>query len=411
MKRPIRSLHGLGLTTTLCLVIVLSTLLANSAIEPSVAHAQGYVVDISLGKNPVPSGTGTSVKVSIHDDYISDTYSSSATGFALKAWVYRNDSVLTNMPSCHGSGWPSSRSITPVSDGHRMVINFRVSGSCPIGEEPRYSIRADVIARIDGTDTVVANRAFDFTVEGVPPTVTPTATRTPARSPIMTHTPSPTATEPPIENPAPTATRTATPAPTATRTPGNAVVSPPVQPTETPISKPASSPTPTPTQVQPLTLPDSGTQSPVPVFLPTDVPLELTVEPPVSTPVPETIKPVPPPPSTCIVAHAAAPVQVCRDNDSGALHFHFVGPKDVFSGPMFPSVADLISAYPLGYLPSAVELYNGTSTGTGKKVIVRFLTEDGRLLISTYYADTSYTVDKPYIFTIDQYGTVTHLAW
>ncbi len=52
MKRPIHSLHGLGLTTTLCLVIVLSTLLANNAFEPSVAHAKSYIVDISLGKNP-----------------------------------------------------------------------------------------------------------------------------------------------------------------------------------------------------------------------------------------------------------------------------------------------------------------------------------------------------------------------
>ncbi len=104
-------------------------------------------------------------------------------------------------------------------------------------------------------------------------------------------------------------------------------------------------------------------------------------------------------------------MQVCRDIDSGALHFHFVGRKEVFSGPIFASVAELISDYPLGHTPSEVELYNGTSTGTGKKVIVRFLTDNGRLHISTYYADTIYSANKPYIFTIDQYGTVTHLAW
>lgn len=389
MKRPIRSLHGLGLTTALCLVFVLSTLLANSAIEPSVAHAQGYVVDISLGDNPVPSGTGTSVKVSIHDDFIFDTYSSSATAFSLHAWVYRSDSWLTNTPSCHGSGWPNSRSITPVSDGNRMVITFRISGSCPLWEESRYSVRADVIARIDGIDTVVANRAIDFTVEGVPPTATPTATEAP----------------------------------------GNTVVNPPVRPTQSPTSRPTPIPTstptftPTPTRVQDTTGSGSTLPPPEPLSLPTsvlEVPLEAvlvitslapTSIPRVGTSVPETVTPVPPPPTTCIVAHAATPVQVCRDNDSGALHFHFVGRNDVFSGPMFPSVAELISDYPPGHMPSEVELYNGTSTGTGKRVLVRFLTDNGRLHISTFYADTTYAANKPYIFTIDQYGTVTHLAW
>ena len=387
MIPTIRSFRSLGLTLTLCLVIVSATLLAAATFEPSVALARSYIVDISLGKNPVPSGTGTSVKVSIHDDYIFDTYSSIATGFALKAWVYRNDSVLTNTPSCHGSGWPNSRSITPVSDGNRMVINFRISGSCPLGEDPKYSIRADVIARIGGTDTVVANRAIDFTVEGIPPTATPIATETP----------------------------------------GNTVVNPPVRPSQSPTSRPTpiptSTPTFTPTRVQDTTGSGSTLRPQEPLSLPTgvlEVPLEAvlvitsvapTSIPRVGTPVPETIKPVPPPPTTCIVAHAAAPVQVCRDNDSGALHFHFVGRKDVFSGPMFPSVAELISDYPFGHIPSEVELYNGTSTGTGKKVIVRFLTHSGRLHISTFYADTTYTANKPYIFTIDQNGVVTHLAW
>ena len=123
--------------------------------------------------------------------------------------------------------------------------------------------------------------------------------------------------------------------------------------------------------------------------------------PPVSTPTP----------TTCIVAHAATPVQVCRDNETGALHFYFVGQKDVFSGPMFPSITEMMPDYPLGHVPSEVELYRGMSTGTGKKVLVHYPTFSGQLRVSTYYADNMYDVNKPYAFTIKQDGTVTHLAW
>ena len=417
MRRTIRSLHSLGLPIMLCFVVVLSTLLAVAVIEPSVAQAQRYIVDISLGDNPVPSGTGTSVTVNMNDDYIYDTFSTSATGFTLHAWVYRKDSRLTHAPSCHGSNWPSNRPITPNNDGNRMVVTFRISGSCPLWEESGYSIRADVIARVDNTDTVVANRAIDFTVEGVPPTVTPTATPTP------TTTSTPTATKTPSEN------HTATPTSTATETPDNSVMNPPVRPTQRltsrPTLRPTSTPTltPTPTRVPRTTGSGSGQPPLEPLSQPTSAPevplgevliitsVVPTSTPPVSTPAPETDKPDPPPPTTCIVAHAAAPVQVCRDNDTGALHFHFVGQKDVFSGPMFPSIVELTSAYPLGYVPSEVELYRGFSTGTGKEVFVHFLTYSSQLRVSTYYADSTYDENKPYVFTIDQDGTVTHLAW
>ena len=136
-----------------------------------------------------------------------------------------------------------------------------------------------------------------------------------------------------------------------------------------------------------------------------------TSVPPVSTPAPETGKPEPPPPTSCIVAHAATPVQVCRNNETDALHFFFVGHKDVFSGPMFPSITEMMSDYPLGHVPSEVELYRGMSTGTDKEVLVHYLTYSGQLRVSTYYADNKYDVNKPYVFTIKPDGTVTHLAW
>ena len=183
MKRTIRLMHTRGLKITLCLIFVLTTLLANAVIEPPVAHAQRYIVDISLGDNTVPSGTGTSVTINIGDDWIYDTYNTSATGFSLHAWVDRTDAIGTHVPSCHGRNWPSSRSITPNNDGNRMIITFRISGSCPLRGESGYTIRADVMARIGDTDTVVANRAIRFTVEGVPPTATPTETPSPTSTP------------------------------------------------------------------------------------------------------------------------------------------------------------------------------------------------------------------------------------
>ena len=104
-------------------------------------------------------------------------------------------------------------------------------------------------------------------------------------------------------------------------------------------------------------------------------------------------------------------MQVCRDIQSGALHFFFVGHKDVFSGPMFPSITEMMSAYPPGYEPSEVELFRGISTGTDKEVLVHYLTYSGQLRVSTYYADNIYDVNKPYAFTIKPDGSVIHLVW
>lgn len=126
--------------------------------------------------------------------------------------------------------------------------------------------------------------------------------------------------------------------------------------------------------------------------------------------VPSTSTPKPRPPS-CIVPHPATPVQVCRNKKTGALHFYFVGHKEVFSGPMFPPITEMALDYPTGYLLPEVELYRGTSTGSGKEVVVHYLTYSNQLRVSTYYADNEYDTNKPYIFTIDSDGRVTHLAW
>lgn len=403
----------------LALAIVMVTLLAAANIAPRVAKAQFYIVELSLGNDPVQAGTGTSITVSIDDDWIYDTYNSSSSAFFLRAWVYRTDSIGTREPVCHGGSWPNGRSITPISDGNRLVITTRISGSCPPREESGYTVRLDVMATIDGTDTVVANRAVDFTVTGAPPTATATATPTATRTLTATATPTPT------ESPAATYT------PTATATPDNSVANPPQQPRRKPTGRPTHRPTATPTLTLTATVtreqtsteaesvplspqsssqPLSVTETPAPV-LPTSVSLEITFEPPDGTPTSGTSKPKPPPPTTCIVAHAATPVQVCRDNKTGGLHFHFVGETDVFSGPIFPSIAEISSDYPTGYIPTEVELYRGISTGTGKEVLVHFVADRGYLRVATYYADSEYDTDKPYVFSISRDGTVTHLAW
>ena len=104
-------------------------------------------------------------------------------------------------------------------------------------------------------------------------------------------------------------------------------------------------------------------------------------------------------------------MQVCRDAESGALHFFFVGLEDVFSGPMFPSITEMMSDYPAGFEPTEVELFRGISVGTDKEVLVHYLTYSGELRVSTYYADGKYDVNKPYAFAIKPDGTVIHLVW
>ena len=109
--------------------------------------------------------------------------------------------------------------------------------------------------------------------------------------------------------------------------------------------------------------------------------------------------------------HPATPVQVCRNNKTGSLHFFFVGPKEVSSGPLLPSISVFASIYPKGFLPAEVELYRGPNAGTNKEVTVHYLTKSTQLRVSTYYADNEYDIDKPYVFTIDVDGKITYLAW
>ncbi len=163
----------------------------------------------------------------------------------------------------------------------------------------------------------------------------------------------------------------------------------------------------------------TSTPTATPTPTSTATPTELRPDPsssvvPTSTSVPHTSPtstPKPPRSASCLVPHPATPVQVCRNDKTGALQFYFVGPKEVISGPLFSSIARFASSYPKGFLPAEVEVYRGPNAGTNKEVTVHYLTNSKQLRVSTYYADNEYDTDKPYVFTIDIDGRVTHLAW
>ena len=107
------------------------------------------------------------------------------------------------------------------------------------------------------------------------------------------------------------------------------------------------------------------------------------------------------------MTHAGTPAQLCV---AGAgLQYYFIGPDGGQEGPTLPSVSFLADLHATAM--SAVELYRGVNPMTGKPVQIDYLPGGTMILVYTYYADTPYSVDKPYIFTLDRDGQVTHLAW
>lgn len=113
----------------------------------------------------------------------------------------------------------------------------------------------------------------------------------------------------------------------------------------------------------------------------------------------------------CLVSHAATPAQVCRD-DGGVYRYYFIGPDGrSYSGPRLEAVTTLAALYPQDYDTGEVEIYRGNNPGSGKEVVIHYLTASRLLRVATYYADTAYAVAKQYILTIDEEGRVSHTAW
>ena len=107
------------------------------------------------------------------------------------------------------------------------------------------------------------------------------------------------------------------------------------------------------------------------------------------------------------MTHAATPAQLCVFGDG--FQYYFVGPGGVQEGPYLPSVSDLAELY--SAVPPVVELYRGVNPMTGKPVQIDYLPNEKVIRVSTYYADTPYSMDKPYIFTLNNSHQVTYQAW
>ena len=109
------------------------------------------------------------------------------------------------------------------------------------------------------------------------------------------------------------------------------------------------------------------------------------------------------PPADCIVAHAATPAQLCPID--GGLQYYFIGADGSSqTGPWIRSFDEL------AVLASA-SVYSGANPKTGKTVTITYLAADNKIRISTFYPDTEYDTDKPYIFAVDADNNVDHESW
>ena len=113
------------------------------------------------------------------------------------------------------------------------------------------------------------------------------------------------------------------------------------------------------------------------------------------------------PPSNLIVQHAATQVQLTALGDG--LQTYFIGTDGTgHSGPYIASFSSLASQHPAG---GAVTLFTGTNPGTGKPITIYYLPAEMKIRVSTFYPDTQYDTNKPYVFTVDSGHTVVHDQW
>ena len=179
---------------------------------------------------------------------------------------------------------------------------------------------------------------------------------------------------------------THTPTPPPTSTPTSTAT-----PTATGRFLPAGASTPTNGELSEKAPTSTPTRRPLPTPTPTSGPLPTAAQ---ETQGSESFSPQAP----CLVAHAATPAQLCLT--AAGIEYYFIGPDGVASGPLLPSISQLAGSYS-AFSPT-VELYRGTNPLTGKAVHVDYLPSENAIRVRTYYADTPYSVDKPYIFTLDE---------
>ena len=91
------------------------------------------------------------------------------------------------------------------------------------------------------------------------------------------------------------------------------------------------------------------------------------------------------------------------------MHTYFIGHDGAgHTGPYIDSFSNLAQQHPAG---GAVTLFTGTNPGTGKSVTIYYLPAEKKVRISTYYPDTQYDINKPYVFTVDSGHNVVHDQW
>ena len=157
--------------------------------------------------------------------------------------------------------------------------------------------------------------------------------------------------------------------------------------------------------------PDNGTATPV---VPPPPPTTVPPPPPDPTPAPpsgngmdDMKSPSAPawPPPGLIVTHAATQVQLAPVG--GGLQTYLIGSDGTgHSGPYIPAFGTLAQQH-----AGAATLWSGANPGTGKSVTITYLPAENKIRISTYYPDTQYDVNKPYVFTVDSGHNVVHEQW
>ena len=111
------------------------------------------------------------------------------------------------------------------------------------------------------------------------------------------------------------------------------------------------------------------------------------------------------PPPGLIVTHAATQVQLAPVNNG--LQTYLIGADGAgHSGPFIASFSALAQQH-----AGVTTLWTGTNPGTGKSVTIYYLPAENKIRISTYYPDTQYDTNKPYVFTVDTGHNVVHEQW
>ena len=103
-----------------------------------------------------------------------------------------------------------------------------------------------------------------------------------------------------------------------------------------------------------------------------------------------------------LVAHLATPIRVFRC-DEGLL-FYWAGKGVVESGPAFVSMDSMV-------YDGATVMFSGMNTCTDKPVSITYYPSQSFLRVETFYADTEYDTNKPYIFDIHSNDQVDHVQW